>query len=561
MLYSPPVSDILDPDALSRIDAFYDTTLKPKLDAVDDRRRQVRWLIIKALFVVLPPIVVLFAGDLLDDILPFKSSVGTMVAAGVWLVAGLVFALVRYALPGVTAYANYRSRFKQDIVAEIFTFVCPSAVYDPLQGIAQDVFDAPCLFSTRGTFQSDDRVRGRIGQTPFEGSDVGRAYSTGSGKNSHSYEVFRGLFFQLGLDQRLSGVTLIDPEQAHSYQIGSREGLSLVTFDDAAFEKEFKVYTSNESEARGLLTPAMTEHMLALRRHAGTPVFLAFKDRRAYVGVHFGRTLFEPGIAQSTSKDAVREIAEHFALIETIVRELSLNARASAGADDSMLLGPDVDVDPLSRLAAEKAGTLTTSDVWAMASASVDDSAKDGDAPAPMPEGTRIRLEHGPGPGALSITYGLRLGFWVILAISLCGVLVASSALRAEDAPEWAGAAPEWARRLPSVPSLDAFTAIAPVPWMIGGMVVALLFALSWTAYVRRVVVDVDAIRIYRGFRPFPRVYRRPPYGRAIRINTSVYITKSDGLSLVNPTASPVLTVPEVQWLTSELKRALLQQA
>ena len=216
------MSDILRPETLSRIDAFYDATLTPKLNAIDYRRRQVRWLIVKSLLVVLPPIGFLIAGDLLDSILPFNSSAGTVVVAGLWLVAGLVFVLLKYLLPGVTAYANYRSRFKQDIVAEIFKVVCPSAVYDPLQGITPEVFDAPGLFNTRGSFQCDDRVRGRIGRTPFEASEVGRAYTTGTGKHARSHEVFRGLFFHLDFNQRLSGVTLIDPERAQSHQIGER---------------------------------------------------------------------------------------------------------------------------------------------------------------------------------------------------------------------------------------------------------------------------------------------------------------------------------------------------
>jgi hypothetical protein len=53
------VSDILAPETVSRIDAFYDTTLKPKLDAIDHQRRQVRWLIIRSLLIVLPPIGIL----------------------------------------------------------------------------------------------------------------------------------------------------------------------------------------------------------------------------------------------------------------------------------------------------------------------------------------------------------------------------------------------------------------------------------------------------------------------------------------------------------------------
>ena len=552
------VTDILTPEALSRIDAFYDSTLTPKLAAIDDRRREVRWLIIKSLIVVLPPLVFLFAGDLFDGILPFSASAGTLVIAGVWLFVGLVFVIVKYLLPGVTAYANYRSRFKQDIVAEIFKVVCPAGVYDPLQGITRDVFDTPGLFNTRGSFECDDRVRGRIGGTPFEVSEVGRGYSTGTGKHSRSYTVFRGLFFHLDFNRRLKGVTLIDPETADSYQVGERKGLTQVTFDNPAFEKEFKVHASDESEARSIVTPAMMEGLPILRRHAGKPVFVAFKDRRAYVGVHYGRTMFEPGIAQTTSKAAVREIAEQFALVETIARELNLNSGAPvAEDDDSLLRGPGIEPNPLSRLAAEKAGTMTASDVWAMASASIDDSAKDGNVPVAKPEGTSIRLEH--GPGALSIQYGLRVGFWVMLMISLCGVLLASSALRAASAPAWAGVASEWAHDLPPVPWLDAFTADAPTPWIIVGAVIAALLALAWTGYVRRVVVDVDSIRIYRGFRPIPRVYRRPPYARAIRINTALYIAKAGDVRMMNPTASPVLTEPEARWIVSEMKRVLGQ--
>ena len=405
---------------------------------------------------------------------------------------------MRYLLPGIAAYATYRNRFKQDIVGEIFSAVVPSAVYDPLQGITEAVFDAPGLFNTRGAFQCDDRVRGHIGRTPFEASEAGRAYRTGSGKNATTHVVFRGLFCQLDFKQQLDGVTLIDPARVNSTQLGDRKGLQLVALGHPAFDKEFRVHASNDAEARGLLTTAMMERLLALRRQVDSPLFLAFKGRRAYVAVHYGRTLFEPGIARSLSKDDVREIAAHFALVETIVRELELDARGSSmPADESLLKGPDVEPHPLSRLAADKAGTVTVSDLWAAASVSIDDGAKDGEEWAPKPEGTRIQLE--PGPGGLSITYGLRLGFWVMLAISLAGVLLASSAARAETAPAWAGFVSAWVRTLPPVPWLDRFAADAPTPWLIVGTVVALLFALVWSGYVRRVVVELDRILIYRG--------------------------------------------------------------
>jgi hypothetical protein len=112
---------------------------------------------------------------------------------------------------------------------------------------------------------------------------------------------------------------------------------------------------------------------------------------------------------------------------------------------------------------------------------------------------------------------------------------------------------------LPPVPWLDRFAADAPTPWLIVGTVVAAVFALVWTGYVRRVVIERDRILVHRGFRPFPRVYRRPLYGRVIRIKTSLYIAKSEGLHMMNPTASPVLREAEAVWLSSEMKRALRQ--
>ncbi|MEO6236013.1 MAG: DUF3137 domain-containing protein [Vicinamibacterales bacterium] len=550
------MTEILSPDTVTRIDAFYDATLRPKLAAIDDRRRDVRWLIIKSTLLVLSPVAILVAGDLLDDFLP-PGWIGSLIAlAWLWLVGGLVFALVRYLMPGIAAFANYRARFKQEIVPEIFKIVCPSAVYDPLQGITEAVFDAPGLFNTRGAFLSDDRVRGHIGRTPFEASEAGRAYRTGSGKNEQTYTVFRGLFFHLDFSQHLDGVVLIDPTTAQSQQLGDRTKLARVTFDNPAFEKEYTVHASSEAGARALMTSQMMAALLTLRERAGKPVFVAFKDRRAYVGVDYGRTLFEPGIARSTSKEAVREIAEHFAFVETIVRELNLNAHHRGGeADDSLLHGADIEVHPLAQLAAKKAGTVTVSDLWTTAAASIDDSADQAGGSATKPEGTRIQVD--PGPGTVSITYGLRIGFWVMLSISLSGLLLASSALRAPNAPPWASPASAWVRTLPPVPAVDAFAAAAPMPWLIVGTVIFVLLALAWTGYVRRVVVDPEGIRISRAFRPFPRVYRRPLFGGAIRIKRSVYITKSEGLHVMNPTASPVLTEAEATWVVSEMKKAL----
>ena len=74
---------------------------------------------------------------------------------------------------------------------------------------------------------------------------------------------------------------------------------------------------------------------------------------------------------------------------------------------------------------------------------------------------------------------------------------------------------------------------------------------------VWRVVVTADAMRVYRGLRPIPRRYNRPPYDLVVQLEKTVHIGKKDGV--MNPTASPMLTKEEARWVAAEMRRAARQ--
>ena len=287
----------------AQIDALYESTLKPRLEALEGLRREVKSYITKAAVVVGVPAVMLWGHTALEFLLPEGLEWLALAGSFVALFAGVGIAGVKYLLPGFSAFANYRVRFKHEVAAEVFKIVCPTASYAPLEGIAETTFDEPGLFNTRGGFKSDDRVRGTIGQTPFEAADVSRSYTTG-GKNSRTVVVFRGLFFHLDFNKTLRGVTLVDPKGASPSSVGSRSDLTEVVLENPEFADTFTVYASDETEARYILTPAMMERILALQSNTEKSVHLAFKNNRAFLGINYERALFEPGIAASTSVEA-----------------------------------------------------------------------------------------------------------------------------------------------------------------------------------------------------------------------------------------------------------------
>ena len=297
----------MTPDA-DTIQQLYETTLKPRIEALEGLRRNLRWLIVKAAILVGVPLSGIVFAEPIEALLP---GMGYLIpwASFALLLLALVVAFQLYFMPTFTAFANYKARFKKDVVSEIFRIVCPTATYEPFQSIPESIFDEPGVFHAGG-YSSDDLVRGRIGETPFEAAEVRRSYSTSSGtgsrKSSTSHVVFRGLFFHIDFNKALRGTTIVQPKSAGGYQIGDRSALAVITLDDSAFEEEFKVYATEPAEAQDILTPSLRARLLSLRQRAGHPIFAGFKNNRLYLGVHHNRALFEPGIASTVSLGAVQ---------------------------------------------------------------------------------------------------------------------------------------------------------------------------------------------------------------------------------------------------------------
>jgi hypothetical protein len=543
---------------VDRLETLYDNTLLPRLEALEDFRRPLKRYITKAATVIgIPAGVFVFRGiigSMLPD--PVAGWIGPIAFVGIFV--GVIFAGMNYLIPGMTAYANYNAKFKQDIVAEIFKVVCPTASYSPHQGIASSVFDGCGIFSSSGKYVSDDRVRGKIGQTPFAASESKRTFETGSGDNSKTYTVFHGLFFHFDFNKKLNGVTIVQPESAQSYQIGSRKGLNLVTFEDPDFEREFKVYASDDVEARYVLTPAMMARLMAVRAGAGKPVFLAFRERGAYLGIHYNRALFEPGIATSTSKASVLEMAEHFALAEEIVRELDLNTRIwTKDVDESLLNEADQEkVDPMLALAAAKGGTLTEQELWTAAKKSVgEDYEHEIGKEIAKPASTRIRIES-DGAGSTTVRYPWSFSFYFMMLVTAAAVAVLFSALH-QLAGSTLSEASALITPLPTYAPLDRLVGDNGLVWLGVAIAVGGLFSLGWVLRVYRVVVRPDEVRVYRGFSPVAHRYPRPEYSGILRMKNSVHVSKGEGVTLFNPTASPNVSEAEAGWVACELRKAL----
>ncbi len=253
--------------------------------------------------------------------------VGAAVAAIGW------FALTR----------GFRREFKLRVIGGLARQVDPSLTYDPERHIDRARFRASGIFThSIDRYNGEDYVRGQIGATAIEFSELHAQYRTTShskrGSSTQWHDIFKGLFIIADFNKHFRGMTLVLPDVAEKSfgWLGQklqdmfdfvRRG-ELVKLEDPEFEREFVVYADDQVEARYILTPALMRRLLDFKRRTGNPVCFSFVGSSVCIAVSQRRNMFEPRMSRSLLDPAlVREYLADLEFAAGIVHDLDLNTR------------------------------------------------------------------------------------------------------------------------------------------------------------------------------------------------------------------------------------------
>ena len=110
--------------------------------------------------------------------------------------------------------------------------------------------------------------------------------------------LWSGIFIRFGLKKKLEKLTLVRRRStlpgAAFFELAF-SGLEHVALEDPEFEKEFECYSSDQVEARYLLTPDVMQHLKDLSRIFGdAPVQCSFSGDSAFLSIKLAQKLFEP---------------------------------------------------------------------------------------------------------------------------------------------------------------------------------------------------------------------------------------------------------------------------
>ncbi|MDF1658983.1 MAG: DUF3137 domain-containing protein [Verrucomicrobiales bacterium] len=268
-----------------------------------------------------------------------NSGIFLFIGAGVWLVVGLILYQVKAASIG----SRFKSGYKKTVIPALLSSIDSSLTHSAERGIPSSSFVESELFRTRpDRYTTEDLIEGRYGKTYLQLAEVNaqqRQTSTDSkGRTTTRYVTFfDGLFLIADFHKHFHGRTFVFPDKAEKsfggfarffQKMGGRSQTDLIQMDDPEFERDFKVYATDQVEARYVLSNAMMRRILAMQKRFGKDVRLGFKQSSLMLAVPHHHSYLEPGtnLAATDKGQVIRMLNDIRYFLET-VEELDLNTR------------------------------------------------------------------------------------------------------------------------------------------------------------------------------------------------------------------------------------------
>ncbi|WP_300380931.1 DUF3137 domain-containing protein [Henriciella sp.] len=133
----------------------------------------------------------------------------------------------------------------------------PTPAFDRLKGAS--------LLPSYDSRKFEDMIEGRRADADFTLVECKLTEQQGSGKNRRTVTKFQGILFNIDYPDRFLGRTLLARDGWWSWgRTGDMDKVALVSKE---LEDAFTVYSTDQVEARTLLTPDRMERLIALERH------------------------------------------------------------------------------------------------------------------------------------------------------------------------------------------------------------------------------------------------------------------------------------------------------
>lgn len=303
----------------SGFDTYWNQTLKPFLEEKEQVRKKYLshffGLLILA-FLLIP--IVSIGSYALWKMYSYEIDSGPFLM----LLALLVFILQR-------PYHHYKKNVKNDVMP-VFAQYFQDIKYCQNQGLSVADLKESYLFPEADKYTSDDCFEGSYKNVSLQITEELLQKISYTQKKRHVKTLFQGIIIQFQMNKNFQGHTIVLKDAGFFNRFKKFPNLERVTLENPIFEKKFEVYSSDQVEARYLLTPLFMERIEQLKTlYKGKSVELSFLNNHVLIAIETNQDMFEPlsFFKSNINEEKIKRVLEQFLNIFSIIEILKLTER------------------------------------------------------------------------------------------------------------------------------------------------------------------------------------------------------------------------------------------
>ena len=227
--------------------------------------------------------------------------------------------------------ADSKQDLKVFLAKKVFSFFGLTFT-DYAGGFYRDQFDALGMLPAYNTANLEDRIAGTHDGVKIDIAEAHLLKLKSSGKHASYRTTFRGLLCAFSFPKDFNGRTVIRTEKRWHRKLVRRIKSSdeRVILEDSLFNNLFEVDSTDQTEARYLLTPAFMERLLILiDRLDSRRTNLAFDMNRLLISLDLRADSFEAGspFESAYDKERVQSLIDEVMLIFEVIDGLALKLK------------------------------------------------------------------------------------------------------------------------------------------------------------------------------------------------------------------------------------------
>lgn len=189
-----------------------------------------------------------------------------------------------------------------------------------------------CLRAEEET--ADDGFKGSLEEVPVKIQEIYLEHTEGAGRSRHEVIDFKGIAISLRMNKTFKGLTIVKRDLGNFLGLNrnakSIAGLEKVALESIDFEKEFEVYSSDQVEARYILTTSFMEKLENIKNDFSAKyVECGFFEGHVLFLLWTQKDMFEVGdlIHSFKNKEMYEEAYNEMKSISEMIKHLKLNIK------------------------------------------------------------------------------------------------------------------------------------------------------------------------------------------------------------------------------------------